>query len=108
MTRPTPDLKTLSTDDLLQGLEDRDFRPQNIIEIWLKSAGYIPGTTPIKATELFDIFRDWYGVRPELATYEMPTQYAFGLEMASRFRRERKKAGNYYYVQRAVDSESQK
>ncbi len=97
---PQIDVSDLPLDDLLSGLGDRNFRRESIIELWLKSAGYRPSTECVKASVLYEIFADWYRVRPELSTYPCPTPQHFGSEMGRRFRKERKPAGYYYFLSR--------
>lgn len=98
-----PVIESLEIDDLLRDLEGRADRPPSLIEMWLDSQGYYPGTSRMTATELLEIFQDWYRVRPELSVYPLPGPTAFGMEMGRRFKRGRGSRGNFYYISRKKD-----
>lgn len=97
------EIESLEIDDLLRDLEGRAQPEPSLIELWIVSQGYHPGTNRIKATDLLDIFTDWVKVRPEFAGRAIPGASQFGIEMGRRFKRVKGKHGNYYLISRKKD-----
>lgn len=95
------DLSHVSDDDLLADLGSRDTRPCEIVEMWVKAAGYRPGDTRTPAHELLAKFNDWR----ELQGLPKVHHNTWGIEMARMFRHSRARYGRYYYISQLEDSE---
>lgn len=96
------DLKSLTIDDLLSDIDDRDSPRVNWVDRWLTSQDIHPGTTRVRAMDLYAEFTTWYAANGGI-TGEIPKIRTFGRELTMRYRRSRNVQGTVYYISRSKD-----
>jgi len=93
------DLKNVPLDALLRDLTGSDPEPSSPVDMWLESAQIHPGTTRVRATDLYQEFVAWHtpahGMTGKILGIRL-----WGREMARRFQRQVSRAGSNYFVSR--------
>jgi len=96
------DINTIPTDELLRGIEAHDPYGVNVVKTWLDSEGYYPGTTRVRATELYKRYKVWAAQYPDMTVLSIEP---WGVQMRKDIKAGRGKAGIYYYISRIPTEE---
>jgi hypothetical protein len=96
------DIRDLDVNELLAGLDARPPRQQQLIDEWVTSQGYYPGSTRVPARPLYQAYREWHAQHADPSTRPL-TESTWGVQMSRRFKKGRGNAGILYYISRQSD-----
>lgn len=92
-------IKDLPTDALLASLHSNAAPTPHIVDSWMTAQGYYPGTSRVRAIELYHRFRDWCA-QQGVSTAEVLSRKKFGEALSTRLRRGRTRNYCFYYISR--------
>jgi hypothetical protein len=98
---PPLDIRSLATEDLLSGISPSARPEPSVVDKWLASADIYPGTTRIRACDLYREFHIWYTKLPDYKQLPpVPGIRLWGKLMVGKFKTGRGNQGIFYYISR--------